>query len=58
MSAPPLLAGAVKLTVAWALPPTAVTFRGAPGTVKGVTADDALEVAPVPALFSALTVKV
>ena len=32
--------GAVKLTVAWALPRTAVTPVGAPGIVAGVTALD------------------
>ena len=34
---PPLLAGAVKVTVAWALPVVAVPMVGAPGTVAIVT---------------------
>jgi hypothetical protein len=55
---PPLLAGAVKLTVAWVLPGVAVPIVGAPGSVAGVTLFDAAEAAPVPAALVALTVKV
>jgi hypothetical protein len=55
---PPLLAGAVKLTAACALPGVAATPVGAPGTVAGVTADDAALVAPVPTALVALTVNV
>ena len=55
---PPLLAGAVKVTLAWALPPVAVPIVGAPGTVAGVTLFDAAEAAPVPTAFVAVTVKV
>ena len=40
MALPPLLTGAVKLTLAWALPAVAVTPVGAPGTVAGVTLFD------------------
>ena len=51
--------GAVKLTVAWASPATAVTLVGAPGTVAGVTggleASDAVE---FPSALVATTVKV
>jgi hypothetical protein len=32
IAAPPLLAGAVKATLAWALPAVAVPMVGAPGT--------------------------
>ena len=60
--APPLLAGAVKATLAWALPAVAVAPVGAPGTVTpavGVTAGlDAAEAGPVPTLLVAVTVKV
>jgi hypothetical protein len=55
---PPLLIGAVKLTLAVALPPVAVTAVGAPGTVAGVTLFDGVEEALVPAAFVATTVKV
>ena len=58
MAEPPLLAGAVKVTVAVALPPVAVAAVGAPGTVAGVTLLDAAEAALVPALLLAVTVKV
>ena len=53
-----MLAGAVKLTTACALPATAETPVGAPGVVAGVTAKEALEALPVPTLFVAVTVKV
>ena len=55
---PPVLVGAVKLTTACALPATAETEVGTPGVVAGVTAVDALEAAPGPTLFVAVTVKV
>jgi hypothetical protein len=58
IAAPPSLAGAEKLTVACVLAATAETLVGAPGVVAGVTADEALEALPVPALFVAVTVKV
>ena len=57
-AAPPLLAGAVKLTVACASPPTAVTLVGAPGTVAGARGEPAAPVVPLPAELVALTVKV
>jgi hypothetical protein len=52
--------GAVKLTVAWVLPATAVTLVGAPGTVgaAGVTAVEADEATELPSAFVATTVKV
>jgi hypothetical protein len=55
---PPLLAGAVQLTVACALPAVAVPIVGAPGavmTICGVTGVVAPENAPVPAEFTAAT---
>ena len=55
---PPLLAGAVKVTDACALPPVAVPIVGAPGTVAGVTLLDAADAAPVPTALVAVTVKV
>jgi hypothetical protein len=55
---PPLLAGAVKVTVAWALPAVAAPIVGAPGTVAGVTLFDAAEAGPVPTPLVAVTVKV
>ena len=55
---PPLEAGAVKLTLAEALPGVAETPVGAPGTVAGVTAFDAAEAGPVPTPLVAVTVKV
>ena len=58
MALPPLLAGAVQVTVAEALPAVADTPVGAPGTVAGVTAVEAAEAAPVPAPLVAVTVKV
>ena len=58
MADPPLEAGAVKLTLAEALPRVAVAPVGAPGTVTGVTGLDAPEAGPVPMALVALTVKV
>ncbi|HET7549055.1 MAG TPA: hypothetical protein VFJ86_14890 [Usitatibacter sp.] len=58
IGAPPSLAGAVKVTVAWALPAVAVPIVGAPGTVAGVTLFDAADAGPVPTAFVAVTVKV
>jgi len=55
---PPLLAGALKLTVACRLPPVALTDVGAPDTVAGVTELVAPEGGLVPTLFIAVTVKV
>jgi hypothetical protein len=53
-----LEAGAVKLTVAWALPAEAATPVGAPGTVNGVTLLVGVEAGPVPAALVEVTVKV
>ena len=58
MAEPPLLAGAVNVTVACALPAVAVPIVGAPGTVAGVTLFEAAEAGPVPSAFVAVTVKV
>jgi len=58
IAAPPFAPGAVKLTLAEALPAVAVPIVGAPGVVAGVTLFDAAEALPVPTLFVALTVKV
>jgi hypothetical protein len=58
MVEPPLLAGAVNVTVAWALPPVAVPIVGAPGTVIGVTELLAPEAVPRPTALLAVTVKV
>jgi hypothetical protein len=55
---PPLLAGAVQLTVASALPVVTVTIVGAPGTVAGVTLLEAAEADPVPTALVAFTVNV
>ena len=40
------------------LPEVPATLVGAPGTVRGVTADDAVETVPVPAALVALTLNV
>jgi hypothetical protein len=55
---PPVEAGAVNATEACALPGVTAPTVGAPGTVRGVTEDDAPEAVPVPATFVAVTVKV
>jgi hypothetical protein len=55
IASPPVEAGAVHETVAVALPATALTLVGAPGTVAGVTAADAVEEAEVPLAFVAET---
>ena len=51
---PPLLAGALHVRETCVLPAVPATDVGAPGTVRGVTEDD-VPVAPVPAVFVALT---
>ena len=58
MALPPLLTGAVKVTVAVVLPPVAVAAVGAPGTVAGVTLFEAVEATLVPTALAAVTVKV
>jgi hypothetical protein len=58
IDAPPVLAGAVQETVACPLPAVADTPVGAPGTVEGVAAAEAVEAAPVPLTFAAVTVNV
>ena len=58
MADPPLEAGAVKVTVACALPAVAVPMVGAPGTVQGVTELEGALGEPVPETVVAVTVKV
>jgi hypothetical protein len=55
---PPLFKGAVKLTLAWALPPVAITAVGGPGSAEGVTLFEGADAAPEPAAFVATTVNV
>jgi hypothetical protein len=55
---PPLDPGAVQLTTDDALAAVPRTFVGAPGTVLGVTAEDAVEAVELPAALVATTVKV
>jgi hypothetical protein len=55
---PPSDAGALKLTLACRSPGVADTPVGAPGTVRGVTAADGADAAPVPATLVAATVNV
>ena len=58
MALPPLEAGAVKATLACALPAVATGLVGAPGTVLGITAADAVDATELPAALVATTVKV
>ena len=58
MALPPLLAGAVQVTVAEAFPKVAVPMVGAPGVVGVVTELDWAEAVPVPAMLMAATAKV
>jgi len=58
MALPPLGAGGVKVTLAWALAAVAVTAVGAPGTVSGVTLFEGPEAVPVPVALAAVTVNV
>ncbi len=58
MALPPVEDGAVKATLAWALPAVATGLVVAPGTVLGVTAADAAEATEFPAALVATTVKV
>jgi hypothetical protein len=56
---PPVFVGAVKLTIALPLLPLALIPVGRPGVViAGVTADDGVELAPMPTALVAVTVKV
>jgi hypothetical protein len=55
---PPLLAGAVNVTVASAFPGVAVPIVGAPGIVDGVTEFEAELAKLLPLAFVAITVKV
>ena len=58
MADPPSDTGGVHETVACALPPTADTAVGDPGTVAGTTALDAPDAEPVPTLLVAVTANV
>jgi hypothetical protein len=58
MGNPPVLEGAVKLTVALLFPAVALPMAGAPGAPRGVTLLEAAEAAPVPATLVDITVKV
>ena len=55
---PPSELGALQLTVACESPGVALTEVGAPGTVAGVTAEDAELAGPSPTELVATTVKV
>ena len=52
---PPLLDGAVHVRDTDVLPAVPATDVGAPGTVRGVTEAETVDVAPVPAALVALT---
>ena len=58
MALPPVEVGVLNATLAWALPAVATGLVGAPGTVIGVTADDAAEPTEFPTALVATTVKV
>ena len=58
MVLPPVEAGALNATLACALPAVATGLVGAPGTVCGVTAPDAIEATEFPTALIATTVKV
>jgi len=58
MAEPPVLAGAVKLIVAWPTAPIADTFGGADASPMGVKLVEALDAALLPMAFSALTLQV
>jgi hypothetical protein len=55
---PPFEPGADQLTVTISSPGMPDTEVGAPGTVRGVTAEEAEEAEPVPTALVAVTVKV
>ena len=55
---PPVDPGAVQLITEEALATVPETFVGAPGTVLGVTAEDAVEAVDFPAALVATTVNV
>ena len=57
MALPPFDTGTAKVTVAVELPAVAPPITGALGTVNGVTMLDAADSKPVPAMLTALTVK-
>ena len=58
MAEPPLLLGALNVTVASPFPRVAVPMVGASGAVAGVTLFEAADADPVPTAFVAVTVNV
>jgi hypothetical protein len=58
MAEPPLKEGGDQVTTADAFPGVALTAVGAPGTVAGVTEEEAADDGESPRLFLATTVKV
>ena len=58
IAAPPLDAGALHVSDTCVLLGVPTTLVGAPGTVRGITAADVADTAPVPAALVALTRKV
>ena len=57
MALPPLEAGAVQETLAWALPAVALALVGAADTVTGVTLLEAADAGLLPTALVAVTVK-
>ena len=57
MTAEPFDVAAVQVMVAWLTPAVAVGVPGMPGAAAGMTADDEVDHAPVPAAFVAATWK-
>ena len=55
MALPPFEAGAVHVTVTWVSPGVPAAEVGAPGTVYGMTADEAVDQEPDPTKFAAFT---
>jgi hypothetical protein len=58
MADPPSEAGGVNVTVIRALPPCTDTTLGAPASVLGTAGADAVDAAPGPLTFVAVTVQV
>ena len=55
---PPSDVGALHVRITWVSPGVVITFVGAPGTVRGVMAEDGEDAGDSPAIFIAATVKV
>ena len=59
IDAPPVPDGAVHETTDWPFAPAVAEMPvGAPGTVEGIAAADALDAVPVPEAFVAVTLNV